>query len=69
MCREFWCGNLTKFSLERPKLRWDDKFKVDVTKTSERTASGAGLFLALQRTFRSSRIREIQGLCTMNFIG
>ena len=40
MCREFWWGNLTKFSLERPKLGWDNKFKGDVAKTSERGASG-----------------------------
>ena len=26
------------------------------------------LLLALQRTFNSHRIREIQGLCSMNFI-
>ena len=33
MCREFWWGNLTKFSLERPKLRWDEKLTVDVAET------------------------------------
>jgi hypothetical protein len=39
MRREFGWGNLTTFSLERPKVRWDDKFTVDVTKTSEMAAS------------------------------
>jgi hypothetical protein len=62
MRRGFGWGNLEEFWLERPKFMWDDKFKEDATETSER------LLLALQWTFISYKLREIQRLFSINFI-